>query len=673
MAVDYTKLLDGNSLKAIRTYITGNFQPLHANLTSIAALATNVTGLIKMTNGVASLDGTSYAPIASPNFTGTVTLPTSVKIGSSTSTGLVKYTNGVLSIDTSSYLTSHLYRPIKVAGTQKLANTSSTALDFVNSGNVVFEWVSSSNGVKASVDLSGVQPLDADLTAIAALTATSGFLKKTAADTWSLGSLSASDIPNLDASKITSGTFADARIASASTWNAKYTKPSGGIPASDLAESYILTSARGANNGVASLDADGKIPESQLPDSVTSGMEYKGTFDATSGSTISGLEKGWYYICSTAGMKNPDGTTGPSDGYEIGDWAVYNGSSDGWAKIDNSDKVSSVNGQTGAVIIPVALLTTTVGSEAITVDSNSLQVVTRNTTQTISGTKTFSGSTNFSSTNGIFFSNTSGYTGTTILGDTSNGHGLLIRDGHNWGFDVTLEDGISNYDYCKLKFHGQGCPGAAAPEVQGYIALDAYWAESYTNNAMVFKAAYLKLPAKGSIASPATLATLDDIGAAVSLTTTVGSEAITVGSDTLTLMTRDTAQDVTGRKRFLNSIEFGYQGTGGLVKTGSIDCSTGQLRFIGTSSYNAKFYGETSGNSQLTFSGQNGSAGKINVSWMAIKDGSTHTFNSYLQWPGDKGTSSAPETLACLSDITSAVGNVYTEQEALAILEGTAS
>ena len=33
--------------------------------------------------------------------------------------------------------------------------------------------------------------------------------------------LAASDIPNLAASKITSGTFADARIASASTWNAK--------------------------------------------------------------------------------------------------------------------------------------------------------------------------------------------------------------------------------------------------------------------------------------------------------------------------------------------------------------------------------------------------------------------------------------------------------------------
>lgn len=41
--------------------IGGSYQPLNSILTSISGLATNVTGLIKLTNGVASLDTNSYA------------------------------------------------------------------------------------------------------------------------------------------------------------------------------------------------------------------------------------------------------------------------------------------------------------------------------------------------------------------------------------------------------------------------------------------------------------------------------------------------------------------------------------------------------------------------------------------------------------------------------------
>ena len=50
-----------------------------------------------------------------------------------------------------------------------------------------------------------------DLKAIEALSGTSGWLKKTAANTWALGTFAASDIPNIDASKITSGTLPIAR------------------------------------------------------------------------------------------------------------------------------------------------------------------------------------------------------------------------------------------------------------------------------------------------------------------------------------------------------------------------------------------------------------------------------------------------------------------------------
>ena len=71
----------------------------------------------------------------------------------------------------------------------------------------------------------------------------------------------ASDLADLDASKITSGTFADARIASASTWNAKYDKPSTGIPASDLADTYVLanTAIVGATKCKITYDAKGLV------------------------------------------------------------------------------------------------------------------------------------------------------------------------------------------------------------------------------------------------------------------------------------------------------------------------------------------------------------------------------------------------------------------------------
>lgn len=107
---------------------------------------------------------------------------------------------------------------------------------------------------------------------------------------------------------------------------------------------YVPNSDVGANNGVASLDAGGKVPASQLPNSI---MSYEGTWNANtnSPSLADGTgNAGDVYIVSVAGTQNLG--SGPIT-FAAGDWIIYNGAT--WEKSINSNAVASVNGQTGVV------------------------------------------------------------------------------------------------------------------------------------------------------------------------------------------------------------------------------------------------------------------------------------------------------------------------------------
>lgn len=102
----------------------------------------------------------------------------------------------------------------------------------------------------------------------------------------------------------------------------------------------------GSALGVATLDAGGKVPTSQIPQ--MGDLNYQGTWDASTNTptlTSSAGTKGFYYVVSVAGSTNLNGITD----WKIGDWAVFNGSV--WEKIDNTDAVTSVNGYTGTVVL----------------------------------------------------------------------------------------------------------------------------------------------------------------------------------------------------------------------------------------------------------------------------------------------------------------------------------
>lgn len=77
-------------------------------------------------------------------------------------------------------------------------------------------------------------------------------------------------------------------------------------------------------------------------------LVYKGTWDAATNTPTlaSGVgDKGDYYYVSVPGTTNLDGITN----WQVGDFVVFNGIA--WQKIDNTDAVLSVNGQTGVVVL----------------------------------------------------------------------------------------------------------------------------------------------------------------------------------------------------------------------------------------------------------------------------------------------------------------------------------
>ena len=98
-------------------------------------------------------------------------------------------------------------------------------------------------------------------------------------------------------------------------------------------------------------------------------VEYQGTWNAaTNTPTLASSvgTQGYYYVVNVAGSTNLDGITD----WQIGDWAIFNGTV--WEKVDNTDAVSSVNGQVGTVVLNAA----NVGAVANTVFVNATGLLT---------------------------------------------------------------------------------------------------------------------------------------------------------------------------------------------------------------------------------------------------------------------------------------------------------
>lgn len=115
---------------------------------------------------------------------------------------------------------------------------------------------------------------------------------------------------------------------------------------------YVLLSDVGLANGVTPLNSSAKIDELYLPDSVLGQVDYQNVWDASSNTpaipAASSSNKGHYYITVNSVSSGHGYSNIPDTDFEAGDWIISNGSS--WAKVDNSDAVTTVFGRNGNIV-----------------------------------------------------------------------------------------------------------------------------------------------------------------------------------------------------------------------------------------------------------------------------------------------------------------------------------
>lgn len=178
-------------------------------------------------------------------------------------------------------------------------------------------------------------------------------------------------VNNLRSSQITELFFdEDTRVLTLATTDARYDVPlpseevsltfdsttnklvfSMGEQTKEVTLPYINASEKGVANGVATLDATGRVPYSQLPESA---MEFKGEWNAdTNTPTLKDGTgtNGDFYICNVGGTTNFGTSQNPRTiTFYVNDRVIYQGNVAQWKRLPASE-VRTVNGQSGDVTL----------------------------------------------------------------------------------------------------------------------------------------------------------------------------------------------------------------------------------------------------------------------------------------------------------------------------------
>jgi hypothetical protein len=339
----------------------------------------------------------------------------------------------------------------------------------------------------------------------------------------------------------------------------------------DLPASGVTANTYGSSTAIPVVTVNSKgVITSVTTASFTGGLSYQGSWNASTNTptlTSSVGVNGYYYIVSVAGSTNLNGVTD----WQVGDWAIFNGST--WQKIDQTNLVSSVNGQVGVVSIAYADLAGTIptwnqnttGTAAGL--STTLAIGSGGTGQT-TASAAFNALSPITTTGDLILGN--GTNSATRLAIGANGY-LLSSDGTTASWQPAPAGGVTT-------FAGGTTGLTPASATSGAISLAGTLVVSNGGTGATTLTGYVKGAGTTALTASSTIPNTDITGLGTMSTQNANSVAVTGGAIDGTTVGATTAATVTGTTitastKFVGT-NFDASGSGGgaLRTSGGSNC-----------------------------------------------------------------------------------------------------
>jgi len=291
----------------------------------------------------------------------------------------------------------------------------------------------------------------------------------------------------------------------------------------DLPASGVTANTYGSSTAIPVVTVNAKgVITSVTTASFTGGLSYQGSWNASTNTptlTSSVGVNGYYYIVSVAGSTNLNGITD----WQVGDWAIFNGTV--WQKIDQTNLVSSVNGQTGVVSIAYADLAgsiptwnqNTTGTAAGL--STTLAIGSGGTGQTTAGAA-FNALSPITTTGDLILGN--GTNSATRLAIGANGY-LLSSNGTTASWQPAPAGGVTTFDAGTTGF----TPSTAT---SGAISLAGTLVVSNGGTGATTLTGYVKGAGTTALTASSTIPNTDITGLGTMSTQNANSVAVTGGA-----------------------------------------------------------------------------------------------------------------------------------------------